>query len=64
MTWQTSQYPPNTNPCPHCGKKVANSFDVHEAIVHPDKRAKPQEYLDWQEIQRAQNAKKKSKKKS
>lgn len=64
MTWVTSKYPPDTNPCPHCGKKVAASFDVHEVLVHPKERKKPQEFLDWQEMQRAQNAKKKSKKKS
>jgi hypothetical protein len=64
MTWKTSEYPADMNPCPHCGKKVARSFDVHEALVHPEKRAKPQEFLDWQRDQRSQLAKKKSTKKS
>lgn len=61
MTWQTSKYPPTTDPCPHCGKRVGSNFDIHEAIIHPEQRAKPQEYLDWLEIQRAQAKKKKKK---
>lgn len=64
VTWQTSKYPPNTNPCPHCGKRVADSFDVHEVLVHPEERSKPQEFLDWQKEQRIQYAKKKVKKKT
>lgn len=63
MTWKTSNYPADTNPCPHCGKDVALSFDVHEVMMHPDKRNYPQEYLDWKEHQRKEFEKKKQRKK-
>lgn len=61
MTWQSSNYPANTSVCPHCGKKVSD-FDLHEVLVHPDKRNYPQEYLEWRKKQDAELAKKKKKK--
>lgn len=59
MTWQTSKYPANTEICPHCGIKCGDSFDFHEALVHPDKRIVPEEYKQW--LANQANNKKKTK---
>jgi hypothetical protein len=62
VTWQTSEYPADIEICPHCGKKMVNSFDMHEYMMHPDKRKYPPEYLAWKRQQDAEFAKKKKKK--
>lgn len=62
MTWQTSDYPANTVICPYCNKDTKQSFDIHEYLMHPEKRKYPPEYLAWKRQQDAEFAKKKKKK--
>lgn len=62
MTWQTSDYPADIEVCPYCGKTLNNSFDIHEYMMHPEKRKYPPEYIVWKRQQDAEFAKKKKKK--
>lgn len=53
----------NPSVCPHCQKHVGSHFDVHEVLMHPDKRARlyPPEYIEWKAEQDKSRAKKKKK---
>jgi hypothetical protein len=62
VTWQTSDFPADIEVCPHCGKRVGSSFDLHEVMTHPDKRKYPEEFIEWKMRQNAELLKKKKKK--
>lgn len=63
MTWQSSEYPADIKECPHCGKKITHSFDIHEYLTHPEKRKYPPDFIVWKKQQDAEYAKKQKKKK-
>lgn len=52
--------------CPYCGDYIASALEVHEVLVHPEKRARfyTPEYLEWKKEQDASLAKKKRKAKN
>jgi hypothetical protein len=39
--------------CPYCDSKVGEHFEIHEVMVHPEKRQRfwTQEYREWREEQ-------------
>ena len=49
--------------CPYCGDYVASTFEVHEVLMHPEKRQRfwSPEYIAWKEEQDASLTKKKRK---
>lgn len=49
--------------CPYCQKDVGSHFDIHEVLVHPEKRARfyTTEYVAWKEEQDKKLSKKKKK---
>jgi hypothetical protein len=52
--------------CPYCDSKVGEHFEIHEVLIHPEKRERfwPEEYKAWKAEQDKALAKKKRKKDS
>jgi hypothetical protein len=54
---------PMVGDCPHCGKNFGNHLEIHEVLVHPEKRERfwTPEYREWKAEQEKSLAKKKRK---
>lgn len=53
-----------TSVCPYCSAPVGEHFEIHEVLVHPEKRARfyTPDYIEWKANQEKALTKKKKKK--